>query len=83
MKLNNQKQKMKPSRNKEIQDMEKNLKQSKKKEREREKSPTYIYPDYQNQRELRGYNHDKRKKNNMNNILCKRTFRDQDELLAT
>ena len=36
---------MKPSRNKEIQDMEKNLKQSKKK-REREKSPTYIYPDY-------------------------------------
>lgn len=73
---------MKPSRNKEIQDMEKNLKQSKKK-REREKSPTYIYPDYQNQRELRGYNHDKRKKNNMNNILCKRTFRDQDELLAT
>ena len=62
--------KMKPSRNKEIQEMEKNLKQSKKKrKKERKKNLTYIYPDYQNQRELRWCNHDKRKKKNMKSIL--------------
>ena len=32
---------------------------------------------------LSSSNHDKRKKKNRNNILWKRTFRDQDELLAT
>ena len=57
---------MKPSRNKEIQEMEKKSKAKKKK---RKKNPAYIYPDYQNQRELRWCNHDKRKKKNMKSIL--------------
>ena len=59
---------MKPSRNKEIQEMEKKSK-AKKKKKERKKNPIYIYPDYQNQRELRRCNHDKRKKKNMKSIL--------------